>query len=121
MGGRAGDEGGVSGYDRPVDVGLRFVGDGKEMNHESKRETMISKEQIDRCISEFAIDAAISFAKARDLERSLEAMTYAPDQNYNPARREELLEAYREARYEAESRAFILALLKQEQQSRPFS
>ena len=74
---------------------------------------MISQEQVERCEKEFSSAAALAFAKARDAERSLEAYTYGSYRNYDPARREKLLEAYRDADYEAESRAFILGLIQQ--------
>jgi hypothetical protein len=73
---------------------------------------MISKEQMERALKEFTSGAAVAFAKARDAERSLEAYTYSPRRDYTPERREKLLEAFRDADYEAESRAWIRELIK---------
>jgi hypothetical protein len=74
---------------------------------------MITDEQMHRAEREFASAATLAFAKARDAERSLENYTYcSPRQNYNPKLREKLLEDFRDADYEAESRSWILNLIQ---------
>ena len=73
---------------------------------------MITKEQMQRSEKEFASAAALSVGKARDLERSLEQYTYNSGRNYDPARRQRILEDFQDADYEAESRAWILSLIR---------
>ena len=74
---------------------------------------MISEEQMERAEREFAANATAAFEVARDAERKLEHYTYAiPSRAYDPAKREALLKDYRDADYMAESRAWILQLIK---------
>jgi hypothetical protein len=73
---------------------------------------MISKEQMERAEREFTSEAATWFQKAKEAERSLEAYTYGPRRDYSPLRRDKLLEDFRDADYMAESRAWILNLIR---------
>lgn len=77
---------------------------------------MISKEQIERAEKEFASAARLAFEKAKCAERILEDATYAPSRTYDPNHRQKFLEEYRDADYEAESRAFILGLIRKASQ-----
>lgn len=73
---------------------------------------MISEEQMDRAEKEFAANANAALSVARDAERALESYTYSSYRTYDPQKREELLKEYRDADYMAESRAWILNLIR---------
>ena len=72
---------------------------------------MISEEQMERAEREFALNAAASIAVARDAERELEHCSYHA-QPYDPGKRQILLEAFQDADYMAESRSWILYLIR---------
>lgn len=74
---------------------------------------MISDEQMARAETEFAVEAHKAFDAARSAERALENYTYrtTPAQ-YDPRRRDELLAAYYEADYLAESRVWIHQMIR---------
>ena len=75
---------------------------------------MISKEQIDRAEKEFAANAAAAFKVARDAERALENYDYSSTRRvFDPAHRDKLLAEFNDADYMAESRAWILLLIRE--------
>lgn len=73
---------------------------------------MISEEQMERAENEFAANAGAALSVARDAERALESYTYSSYRTYDPQKREELLKEYRDADYMAESRAWILHMIR---------
>lgn len=74
---------------------------------------MISDDQMKRAEAEFAHDAATRLSMARDAERALEFYTYkSPRREYSPQFREQLWKEFQEADYQAESRAWIIQLIR---------
>jgi hypothetical protein len=74
---------------------------------------VITAEQEKQAEREFEMEAASAFQKAKALEKSLEHYTYSqPRREYDPKRRERLLQEFLEADYIAESRAWILQLIR---------
>ena len=73
---------------------------------------MITKEQIERVEREFLRESTEALAAARGAERSLESYTYTTDRPYDPSKRQRLLEVFKELDYQAESRAWILSLIR---------
>ncbi len=78
----------------------------------TRRKPLITHEHMRRAEREFIGEQLATFQKARCLEKSLEAYTYGPSRTYNPVHREKLLEDFRDADYMAESRAWILGLIR---------
>lgn len=78
---------------------------------------MISNEQMDRAEREFAANASASVAVARDAERALEHCEYY-ERPYDIKKREQLFKDYQDADYMAESRAWILHLIRKDLASR---
>ncbi len=80
---------------------------------------MISDEQISRVKAEMCAAASAAFQKARQAELDLEDYSYPRSEHesrqYDPSKREQLLQAYREADYLAESRAWIHNLIRESQ------
>lgn len=72
---------------------------------------MITKEQQRRALVEFTEAASKAFAAAAVAERELEFYTYSV-RPYDPAVREAHLSAFKEADYQAESRAWIANLIR---------
>lgn len=74
---------------------------------------MISDQQKQRCLKEFADAQPINMSNARIAEHALEDATYRQGPyGYDPKKREEALQAYSDADYMAESRAWILELIR---------
>lgn len=73
---------------------------------------MITKEQIERVEREVAANASAAFELAKEAEQSLEVYTYSRDRGYDPAKRQRLLDEFNEADYQAESRAWLLNLIR---------
>lgn len=74
---------------------------------------MITEEQMARCEKEFTSAVAVSHAKARDAERSLEAHQHGGGRrSCNPEKIDRLYQEFLDADYEDESRAWILDLVK---------
>lgn len=73
---------------------------------------MITDEQMKRAEAEFASESQFAFQKARNAEHSLEAATYESHRTYDPQRRRKLFEEFQDADYLAESRAWILGLMR---------
>ena len=73
---------------------------------------MITKEQIERVEREVAANARAAFELAKVAERSLEAYTYTTERPYDPEKRQRLLDEFNEADYQAESRAWMLNLIR---------
>lgn len=77
---------------------------------------MITREQIQRAIDEQRVKAAQSFNAARVSERELETYTYLPASVYNPEHRDRLYRLFKEDDYRAERDAWVLSLMKQNQE-----
>lgn len=76
---------------------------------------MISEKQMDRAEREFAANASASLSVARDAERELEFYTYSSDRRqYDPKKREQLFNDFQDADYMAESRHWILHLIRED-------
>lgn len=73
---------------------------------------MISKEQIELVEREFAANSSAAFELAKEAERSLEEYTYSFGRGYDPAKRQRLLDEFNEADYQAESRTWVLNLIR---------
>lgn len=73
---------------------------------------MISEEQMQRAEREFAANTGAAISVARDAERELERYTYY-QRPFDPAKRDQLLQDYKDADYMAESRAWILNLIRE--------
>lgn len=73
---------------------------------------MITKEQIERVEREVAANASAAFELAKEAERSLEAYTYTTERPYYTVKRQRLLDEFNEADYQAESRAWLLNLIR---------
>lgn len=75
---------------------------------------MISDEQKRRCEKEFADAQPINMSNARMAEHALEDATYRQGPyGYDPKKRDDALRSYAEADYMAESRAWILELIRE--------
>ena len=72
---------------------------------------MITEEQMDRAEREFAANLQAAISVARDAERELEHYTYYV-RPYDYKKREQLLQDFKDADYMAESRAWILQLIR---------
>ena len=73
---------------------------------------VISKEQIERVERECAANSSAAFGLAKEAEQSLEAYTYTTERPYDPVKRQWLLYEFNEADYQAESRAWLLNLIR---------
>lgn len=74
---------------------------------------MISKAQKRRTYLEFKREADIAIREAGEAERDFEGYTYRSD-GFNPVVRDKKLERFNEADYMAESRVYILQLIKKD-------
>ena len=72
---------------------------------------MISKEQMERAEKEFVANTQAAVEVAREAEKALEHYTYSA-RPYDPVKREALLKEFRDADYMAESRAWILHMIR---------
>lgn len=72
---------------------------------------MISKEQIERVEREFAGASKVAFEIAKAAELELEAYTFGR-RGYDPGKRQRLLDAFREADYQAKKMAWVLNLIR---------